>query len=156
MLHQRIVSEPIFPVGRWEGCPESMLQAIRLVAGNISLFFKHLSSYKRTDSNILLDQDYCLVNSQRGLKSSNADTSTVKMNSFRLMVTVRVNINNKPLNFSKHVNIRYLFWSSKTRAGWQVRCYLAHKETNSDTSNYLPFFTQLVSEQKSEPIFGSC
>lgn len=133
-----------------------MLQAIRLVAGNISLLFKHLSSYKSTNSNILLDQDYCLVNNQIGLKSSNADTSTVKMNSFGLIVGVRVNINNNPLNFSKHFNIHYLFWSSKTRAGWQVKYYLAHKETNSDTSNYLPFFTQPVSEQKSEPIFGSC
>lgn len=75
---------PFSQLGRWEGCPESMLLAIRLVAGNISLPFKHLSSYKSTDSNILLDQDYCPVNSKKGLESSNADTSTVKNELIRL------------------------------------------------------------------------
>lgn len=88
-----------------------MLQAMRLVAGNISPPFKHLSSYKSTDANTLLDQDYFLENGQKGLKSSNADISTVNMNSFRLMVSVRgqLNNNNNPLNFSKHFHIHYLF-----------------------------------------------
>lgn len=94
----------------WEGCPESMLQAMRLVAGNISPPFKHLSSYKSTDSNTLLDQDYFLVNGQKGLISSNADIGTVNMNSFRLMVSVRGQVNNNsPLNFSNHFHIHYLF-----------------------------------------------
>ena len=56
----------------WEGGKDAQnpCSRPRLVAGNISPPSQGLPSYQSTDSSAILDQDYILVNGQKGLKST--------------------------------------------------------------------------------------
>lgn len=56
ILHQRQFRGPFSQLERWDGCPESTLQA-----GNISPPSKHLSNYWSTGSSALFKQDYFLL-----------------------------------------------------------------------------------------------